>query len=134
MGGPDVSDDNSKQTTNERLDQLAGGPLSDDFSRRIADWIATAKHACRGDDGALCHWPNCASACQGGDATAAIFDIDCMSVGGWLPETEWSDQVVPWLLRETTPCASGGWHITHAVEVETRNAAAARPSGNRRWT
>jgi len=56
------------------------------------------------------HW---VGACQGGDATAAIFDINCMSVGGWLPETEWSDQVVPWLLRKTTPRASRGWHITH---------------------
>lgn len=46
-----------------------------------------------------------------------IFDINCICVGGWVPEREWAEQVVPWLLSECEPKANGRWHITHSVEV-----------------
>lgn len=46
-----------------------------------------------------------------------IFDINCMSVGGWVSSKEWSGQVVPWLLKECVPRADGGWFVTHSVEV-----------------
>lgn len=47
-----------------------------------------------------------------------IFDINCMCVGGWVSLSEWSRNVVPWLLRECEPKASGKWHLTHVVEIE----------------
>jgi hypothetical protein len=53
-----------------------------------------------------------------GAAEARIFDVNCICVGGWVWETEWTKQVVPWLLKECVPRASGGWHVTHHVEVE----------------
>lgn len=47
-----------------------------------------------------------------------VFDINCLCVGGWVPVQEWSYEVVPWLLRQIEPEASGEWHLTHAVEVQ----------------
>jgi hypothetical protein len=44
------------------------------------------------------------------------FDINCMGVGGWLPWTEWRDQVAPWLIRELEAKATGWWP-THCWEV-----------------
>lgn len=49
-----------------------------------------------------------------------VFDINCICAGGWVDFDEWKDNVVPWLLKETTPKASGGWHVTHALEIERR--------------
>lgn len=46
-----------------------------------------------------------------------IFDINCMSVGGWVALPEWRDAVVPWILRECHPKADGKWHATHVLEV-----------------
>lgn len=46
-----------------------------------------------------------------------IFDVNCMSGGGWVPLAYWTASVVPWLLEHVAPKASGGWHITHSVEV-----------------
>lgn len=51
---------------------------------------------------------------------AFVFDINCMSVGGWVPRFEWESEVVPWLLRTLYPRADGKWHITHGIEVESR--------------
>ena len=47
-----------------------------------------------------------------------IFDVNCMCVGGWVPLSEWSGSVVPWLLKQYQPKADGHWHITHCIEVE----------------
>lgn len=47
-----------------------------------------------------------------------IFDVNCMCVGGWVPFSEWSESVVPWLLKECEPKANGRWHLTHVVEIE----------------
>lgn len=41
-----------------------------------------------------------------------IFDINCISCGGWVEKDEWQCQVVPWLLRNLHPKASG-FHATH---------------------
>lgn len=46
-----------------------------------------------------------------------VFDINAMCVGGWLGINEWSSALVPWLLRECEPKASGKWHLTHALGV-----------------
>lgn len=43
-----------------------------------------------------------------------VFDINAAYFGGWIPFAEWSNQLVPWLLNECEPKASGKWHITHA--------------------
>ena len=44
------------------------------------------------------------------------FDINCMCVGGWVPWTEWRDQVAPWIIREVDPKATGWWP-THCWAV-----------------
>jgi hypothetical protein len=47
-----------------------------------------------------------------------VFDINCINNGsGWASLDDWKTTVVPWLLEECVPRASGGWHITHAIEV-----------------
>ena len=46
-----------------------------------------------------------------------IFDINAMSVGGWLPLKEWTDVLVPWLLERCEPQASGRWTIGEAYEI-----------------
>jgi hypothetical protein len=51
------------------------------------------------------------------DAGVRIFDINCMCVGGWVPLTEWSGQVVPWLLKQVEPKANGNWHKTHMLKI-----------------
>lgn len=52
------------------------------------------------------------------DGRVDIFDINAMSVGGWVTERVWSDQLVPWLLEQVAPRASGAWHRTHCIQVE----------------
>lgn len=47
-----------------------------------------------------------------------VFDINAICVGGWIPFAEWSDQLVPWLLKECQPRADGKWHPTHCLEIE----------------
>lgn len=48
-----------------------------------------------------------------------IFDVNALGNGsGWCPLQDWSDDIVPWILKECAPRADGGWHITHAVEVQ----------------
>ena len=46
-----------------------------------------------------------------------IFDINAIYFEGWVPLAEWADQLVPWLLKECEPKASGKWHMTHCLEV-----------------
>jgi len=46
-----------------------------------------------------------------------IFDINAACVGGWISLAEWSQKLVPWLLRECEPKATGEWWITHAITV-----------------
>jgi len=55
---------------------------------------------------------------SGDDASQRlIFDINAIEWGGWLPFQTWDTQLVPWLLNEVQPDASGSWHITHSIEI-----------------
>ena len=55
-----------------------------------------------------------------GSSEPMIFDINCICVGGWIPLSEWTGSLVPWLLKQVEPKANGKWHLTHSVEVERR--------------
>lgn len=46
-----------------------------------------------------------------------VFDINAIYFDGWIPYAEWSGQLVPWLLKECEPKASGKWHITHSLDL-----------------
>jgi hypothetical protein len=60
------------------------------------------------------HW---VGACRRGERLG-IFDINCLNNGsGWVGIDEWRTVLVPWLLRECHPRASGTWHLTHAIEL-----------------
>lgn len=45
-----------------------------------------------------------------------IFDINGACVG-WMPQEEWTDRLVPWLLKEVEPKNDGTWTITHRLEL-----------------
>jgi len=47
-----------------------------------------------------------------------IFDINCICVGGWVSQLEWELKVVPWLLPQVEPKASGDWYPTHILELD----------------
>ncbi len=65
------------------------------------------------------HWVGAAS--FGGEI--GVFDINCINNGsGWIALDHWRTNLVPWLLQECVPRASGGWHITHAIEVDLPKA------------
>jgi hypothetical protein len=55
------------------------------------------------------HWIGCRG--------EEVFDINAMTVGGWISLRVWRDDLVPWLLRQVAPKANGGWHITHSIEI-----------------
>lgn len=59
------------------------------------------------------HWVGC----RGAGEARQIFDVNCMAVGGWVPETEWKEQVVPWLCSQLVKRWDGGWSMTHCLEV-----------------
>lgn len=46
-----------------------------------------------------------------------VFDVNCMSVGGWVTLGTWGAQVVPWIIAECVPRANGRWHQTHVLEL-----------------
>ena len=60
------------------------------------------------------HW---VGVCDETDSEPNIFDVNCMCVGGWVPLSEWSQSLVPWLLKQCEPKANGRWHLTHTVEI-----------------
>lgn len=66
------------------------------------------------------HW---VGACTPATGPVGIFDVNAMratSTGaGWVSVDDWSRVIVPAIL-EGYKGASGGWHITHAIEVERR--------------
>ena len=51
------------------------------------------------------------------DTAHMVFDVNAICVGGWLPFREWADDLVPWLLKQCEPKASGEWWATHSIEV-----------------
>lgn len=60
------------------------------------------------------HWVGVRTLDSGG---MFIFDINAMSVGGWITAGEWEGELAPWLIKECCPKGNGKWHITHTVEV-----------------
>jgi hypothetical protein len=61
------------------------------------------------------HWIGC---CAPSLDCIGIFDINCMNNGsGWVSLDDWRNILVPWLLNELYPKASGNWHLTHAIDV-----------------
>ena len=47
-----------------------------------------------------------------------VFDVNCMNNGsGWCSLKNWSDVIAPHLIAQYKR-ASGGWHLTHAIEIE----------------
>jgi len=56
-----------------------------------------------------------------------IFDCNALSVGGWVPCTEWENELVPWLLKQCVPGANGRWHSTHVLELFPPAAAGEQP-------
>lgn len=62
------------------------------------------------------HWIGCIS--EGRPIKQPyIFDINTVSVGGWVTLSEWDRRVVPWLLEECVPRADGEWWPTHCLEL-----------------
>jgi hypothetical protein len=64
------------------------------------------------------HWIGCSRV--PGDEPA-IFDVNAMAVGGWIPLSMWREKLVPWLLEHCEPKANGKWHLTHVLEVERKS-------------
>lgn len=60
------------------------------------------------------HWVGAATATHG----VGVFDVNALSNGsGWCALADWSAVLVPALTVDIRR-ATGGWHITHAIEVE----------------
>jgi len=53
-----------------------------------------------------------------GQNSRGVFDINCMNNGtGWCAIDDWERVIAP-ALCGNYPRASGGWHITHGIEIE----------------
>ena len=62
------------------------------------------------------HWIGISYANQN---NIGIWDVNCLSNGtGWVGLEEWTNSLVPWLLKICHPRADGKWHLTHTVEIE----------------
>lgn len=60
------------------------------------------------------HW---VGVCAKG-SKVGIFDVNALNNGsGWVSAYDWAELLVPRIIAECVPRASGGWHITHAIEV-----------------
>jgi hypothetical protein len=60
------------------------------------------------------HWVGVATKSTG---DVGVFDINALGNGsGWCALADWSSVLVPFILADVKR-ASGGWHITHAIEV-----------------
>jgi hypothetical protein len=46
-----------------------------------------------------------------------IFDINAISVGGWISLSEWDAVLRPWLLSIAEPDAPGGWWISETLKI-----------------
>lgn len=46
-----------------------------------------------------------------------IFDINAISVGGWISLSEWDAVLRPWLLEACEAEATGRWHISEAIRL-----------------
>lgn len=61
-----------------------------------------------------------------GEADPAIFDINAIQSGGWIRLAAWRDMLVPWLLQQCEPKGTGGWFLTHSVEIRSASSAGGR--------
>ena len=62
------------------------------------------------------HWVGAARRDTG---AIGVFDVNALGNGsGWCSLDDWAQRLVPWILDTCVPRADGGWHITHAVDVE----------------
>jgi|TARA_R100000687_G_C6449923_1_gene164747 hypothetical protein len=59
------------------------------------------------------HWIGMADAETG----PQVFDINAISIGGWISLQHWDADLRPWLLDEVEPQATGEWFISDAYEV-----------------
>jgi hypothetical protein len=60
------------------------------------------------------HWVGAATK---QDGEVGVWDVNALANGtGWCSLADWSEILVP-ILVEDYKRASGGWHITHAIEV-----------------
>lgn len=64
------------------------------------------------------HWIGCAA--ESND-NIGVFDVNALGEGatGWVSLANWKTILVPWILESCVRRASGGWHLTHAIEIET---------------
>jgi hypothetical protein len=53
-----------------------------------------------------------------GEPEPAVFDINAIHAGGWIRLASWRDILVPCLLERCEPKATGGWFLTHSVEID----------------
>jgi hypothetical protein len=61
------------------------------------------------------HW---VGVCKRAPNDIGIFDINAIGNGsGWVALSIWAATLVPWLLKEAVPRASGGWHLATVIEV-----------------
>jgi hypothetical protein len=58
---------------------------------------------------------------------SGVFDVNGLNNGsGWMLYRDWATILVPHILKTCEPLADGGWHITHAIEVEKPHRIATR--------
>lgn len=49
--------------------------------------------------------------------TSAVFDINALDRGGWLPADAWRTEIVPRILRDCVPRADGTYWLTHVFAL-----------------
>ena len=75
------------------------------------------------------HWVAAQHGRTSGDI--GVFDTNAVANGtGWVSLPDWEKHVVPFLLEEFVPRASGGWHITHSILVDRPPAMPATIEGD----
>lgn len=61
------------------------------------------------------HWIGCG---QDRNEERGVFDVNCMSNGsGWVSYEDWAQHVAPVLAKDHDKRATGGWSLTHVIEV-----------------
>jgi hypothetical protein len=71
------------------------------------------------------HWVGASAANRG---NIGIWDVNCLNNGtGWVGLKEWTEILIPFVLRECHPKASGGWHLTHSVEIDRKETLYVAP-------
>ena len=59
------------------------------------------------------HW----IATRGDVSSREVFDINAMTIGGWITWRLWETELVPWLIRECVPKGNGCFYPTHGIEI-----------------